>query len=395
MSAELSSTSTATPAGDAVGSTSSVDTGTSAIDTSTASTANPNTTPSSNDPGTTQIAEGGQVEGQTQTPAPVQLTPEEYQAKLAEYEPIVSGFKPLLEKRGSVEAVEMGLALDDALSATTTDENGQQVFDAQGALNTLQALYPEQAGQILWEAVAQSLPTLVQDPNIRDAVFNSDPDIKAFLDWREAGGDPEQLRSALAGIDENLPESVRAELEQSRREREETRKEREAIAQQKAQAEQQALINKVHSYDQERISGLEKLAAQYSWGEQYQPLQKSLIETAKNNFNSDTTAIAALNRARNIALRATSKDDPSLKAATKVVENHLARHYAQIAKPINDLIRQATKGTQAVRAQQAERRFLDPNGQGGINSIDWSKLTEDQRVEAKLERARAEGRFSG
>ena len=156
-------------------------------------------------PNATTITPDTPAEPTETTEPPVQLTPEEAFAKVAEYEAQLKGFEPyktIEQEYGGLEGLRPAMVLTDALMAG----------DAKQFMESIDLVNPGIKQDIFWGMANDNQEVLIQDPVFRQAVLNSEPEYKQYLELKAQGVEfkPEEDQ-----LDPDNP--VHAELLQARK----------------------------------------------------------------------------------------------------------------------------------------------------------------------------------
>lgn len=315
------------------------------------------------------------------------LTPQEIEAKVAEYQAQLEALKPyqeLNERVGSYEGIAPAVELFDMFTG------GE--FNAVQALDLMKVLNPEAVQHLGWQIVDTDRQSIVSDSQIRDAVFASDENYQRFLQWQQTGELPDEQN-----IDPNL-KKVQDELAEFKRKE----VEKEQVAAKAAEeAKTKATQERVSTYDNERLKFVDNQISQLNWGDEHKELAGAVKQAALASFNSDAQARSALDYARRLSLQSASNPkDQKVKAllnsATKRVENIFANKLKAVTTPINKGIQGNHSATQAARAKQQSKPVLGNNG-GTITATDVLSGLADpyEKAKARLDAARAAGTVTG
>lgn len=331
-----------------------------------------NTDPSLQDP-----TKQAKASGDPKTPKPTEqakLTPQEIEAKVAEYQAQLEALKPyqeLNDRIGGYEGIQPAVEFFDMLHSPE--------FNPQEALNLIGIVNPEALPAMAWHIIDAERDTLVNDPSIRQAVLGSDPDYQKFLKWQETGEIPQ-----------DQPVDAKTKELQDRLDKIEKEKAESAAQQTKLAEENKRKATDAHvtKYDNERLKSVDAQIAKLNWGDEHKELGQSVRETALASFNSDPAARQALDYARRLSLQSASNPkDQKLKTllnnATKRVENIFTQKLNKIIAPINKAIQGNNSATQAKLAAQKSKPVLGNNG-GTISQADaLSGLSGYDRAKAR------------
>lgn len=326
---------------------------------------------------------------ETTTPS---LTPEEAMARLAEYEQQLASLKPLQEvgeKNGGLEGLQPAIDLTEALI------NPQPNFDT--VLDTMALINPEIVSPFLWHVVDKNLGLIAQDQQVRQAILGNDPEYQQFLRYKEQGYDFSAQQE-----EEVDPETakLRQELDALKQQQESAKQE--ALKQQQ-EAQRAAYQQVEQQYNEKNVFGyLNEQLGKLNFGEENKAIAPLLGHMVCTAFDNDPNARVAYQRAANLArVVGNNEQHPQkaqLEAATKAMQNHLARHFKAVTEPLNRLVQKAHGKTVSTIENQVDRsRHIGSSTPDARTVLSGLSNANDPYVKAQalLDRARTEGRVQG
>ena len=321
------------------------------------------------------------------TPVETVTTPslESLQAQIESFKPIneyIAGY-------GDFDTAKPFLQMADQFSASE--------YQPDKMAKTMREIDQDRFSDLMWYAIDQSRPTienwLLSDEGFKNKIYNADPDWQLFQNWKQSGGDVEELR--LAGIDPNTPEG--REFLRTRQENQRLRE----LDSQRSKAEEkfksdraiQDANQRVQEFIQEKDKWLFGLALNLKWGDEY---KEDMIEVAQATQASVQQNVTIANKLKEaLDLIAEGKKILASKAWNSA-QTKIAEIFHQKATRRGNQINALRSGAAATRQQQQTRIEIPSktglsNTAGAASTEDTAGLTFEQKVARNLEKARIAG----
>jgi hypothetical protein len=327
-----------------------------------------------------------------QTPEQLQATVQALQLQVSQAQEQLA---PLNDRYGSIEAVQPALDLYDMMTGLKTATPTE-------ALQTIRTINPDFTTQLAWAAIDDSLPAVVQDPAVRNAVIATLPGFEKYQQLVQAGVEFEEVPQVSP----------------------ETKELNDKLAQFEA-SEQAGLVNNAQQIAGQWKAGIDQwfdkqVETSTSWGDDYKGLAADTKTLALNNINSDPRITPIFNAAAEMQLelngikfnRATEKFErippPAPQRATflksqlelkgKQLQNIAATHLKAQVDKYSTIVQRSNLGVNAVRQQQEARPAI-PGESAGAQSetglpANWKQMTSEERVVWRNQNAIRLGRIS-